>query len=58
MGYGTFNYNANNYMEFACDEDSDISKLPTDCAVGSIAFVIEGAKVYMLNNSREWVSLL
>lgn len=58
MGYSTFNYDANNYMEFACDEDSDISKLPTDCAVGSIAFVINGAKVYMLNNQSEWVSLL
>lgn len=58
MGYGTFNYKANNYMEFVCDEDIDIEKLPKDCAVGSIAFVINGAKVYMLNNQSEWVSLL
>lgn len=58
MGYSTFNYDANDYMEFVCDTESDISNLSTDCAIGSIAFVIEGAKVYMLNNSREWVSLL
>lgn len=58
MGYNTFNYNANNYAEFVCDEDSDVEKLPKDCAPGSIAFVVNGAKVYMLNNQSTWISLL
>lgn len=58
MGYSTFNYTANNYVEFVCDTENDISNLPEDCSPGSIAFVIEGAKVYMFNNSKEWVSLL
>ena len=58
MAYSTFNYTANKYLEFICDTETDVEKLPKDCSAGSIAFVVEGAKVYMLNNQKEWVSLL
>lgn len=58
MAYSTFTYAAENHYEFLCDEDSDIEKLPKDCAPGSIAFVVNGAIVYMLNNQKQWVSLL
>lgn len=58
MAYSTFNYTANNYVEFICDTESDIENLPTDNSPGSTAFVVDTAKVYMLNNQKEWVSLL
>lgn len=58
MSYSTFNYKANNYIEFICDKDEDIEKLPRDSQPGSTAFVVDGAKVYMLNNQKEWVALL
>lgn len=58
MAFSTFNYTANNYIELICDTESDIENLSTEYAPGSIAFIVEGAKVYMLNNQKEWVSLL
>ena len=62
--------NSINYKEFTCDLSSDIAKLPTNvtegtqgesgdvnndrCAVGSTAFVIETASVYILGNDSLW----
>lgn len=43
--------------EFVCDTDQDIATLPTDCAPGSTAIVIENGSVYMMNSKGEWVSL-
>lgn len=48
------NYNNSNYREYICDDISDISSLPVDCAVGSTAFVIDGSSVYMLGNDKQW----
>lgn len=40
--------------EFVADTVADITNLPTDVAVGSSCFVIDGGKLYMLNHSLEW----
>lgn len=46
-----------NHKEYIADSDSDINNLPTDCAPGSTCLIVgdgTGAKVYMLNNEKEW----
>ena len=48
---------ADNYYEFICDEVSDIANLPTECAPGSIAYVIGNSACYMLNNQKKWIVL-
>ena len=58
MSFSTFKQKADSYYEFLCDEETDLQNLPTDCAPGSIAFVVNGALVYMLNNKKQWISLL
>lgn len=57
------------YREFTCDTVADIEKLPTSvqrgtgstnktdnssCAIGSKAFVIDGAREYMLGHDNVW----
>ena len=42
--------------EFACDTPDDLKDLP-NCAMGSVAFVISTAEVFMLNSKKEWVKL-
>ena len=42
MGFSTFKQGADSYYEFVCDSVDDIASLPTDCAPGSVAFVIDG----------------
>lgn len=54
MAFSTFKQSADSYYEFVCDSVDDINALPTDCAPGSVAFVIEGSVCYMLNNQTEW----
>jgi hypothetical protein len=44
-----------NMAEFLCDYQSDVADLPTDCGVGSKAFVIENSNVYILNGSKIWI---
>lgn len=55
-----------NYCEFICDSISDLADLPTNedmgtgrdkakCAIGSKAHVLQNKKMYILNNSNEWV---
>lgn len=43
--------------EYVCDYAEDYKTLPTNCAVGSRAFIIENSKVYMMNSSRKWVEI-
>lgn len=57
MGFSTFKQGADDYYEFVCDSKNDIVDLPTNCAAGSVAFVIEGSTCYMLNNQHEWKEL-
>lgn len=57
MGFSTFKQGADSYYEFICDSVDDIASLPTDCAPGSVAFVIEGSVCYMLNNQKTWKSI-
>lgn len=45
------------HKEFIVDFTSDVSSLPTDCAVGSTAFVIETSQYYMLNNQKMWIKV-
>lgn len=40
--------------EFVCDYESDVADLPTNCAAGSTAFVIENSAARMLNGAGEW----
>lgn len=40
--------------DFVCDFEEDYKKLPTNCAVGSRAFIIENNKIYMINSKKEW----
>lgn len=40
---------------FVVDVAGDIAKLPTNCHMGSAAFVIDSGERYILNGKREWV---
>lgn len=42
------------HREFVCDYESDVADLPTNCAAGSVAVVIEPFSVYMINSFGEW----
>lgn len=46
-----------NVTEFVCDIIEDIKDLPTTVEVGSTAIVIKDARVFMLNNKKEWEEL-
>lgn len=43
--------------EYVVDTAAEVDLLPTDCAMGSSAFVIETGDVYMLNGSGKWVQI-
>ncbi|MCM1324404.1 MAG: hypothetical protein NC218_09645 [Acetobacter sp.] len=49
---GNKSYGVNHY---AVDTESDVSKLPTYCAMGSSATVIATGAKYMLNSNKQWV---
>lgn len=49
---------AHNTKKFIVDFASDVATLPTDCAPGSTAFVIENSSHYMLNNYKQWVKVI
>jgi hypothetical protein len=51
---GEVRYNVNEYV---LDTIADIVNLPTTCATGSTALVIETAEVYIKNGEGIWVSL-
>ena len=44
-----------NLRKFLCDKEADIENLPTSCSAGSLAYVIESGKRYILNNEKDWV---
>ena len=48
---------AAHYIEYAIDTADEVNTLPTDCAVGSIAIIVNESRVFMLNNKKEWVEL-
>ena len=44
-----------NYREYTLDTEADLAEVPTaSCAPGSICFIIDGSKVFMLNTEKEW----
>lgn len=46
-----------NVVELVADTAADIETLPTYYAPGSTCIVIEGSRVFMLNNQHEWKEL-
>ena len=54
---GNGGHTAYGIKEFVCDTIEDIDELPIDIAPGSTALVIDGTKVFMLNNQHEWKEL-
>ena len=44
-----------NYKEYYLDTEDELSLIPVaDCCPGSIAYIIENGKVYMLNSENQW----
>lgn len=42
------------YKEYYLDTEDELSKVPVhDCCPGSIAYIIETGKIYMLNSKKE-----
>lgn len=44
--------------QYILDSETDIKDLPTNITPGSIAFIIENSKYYMLNHQGQWVSVV
>lgn len=42
------------HREFLVDDEADIKNLPTKCAPGSKAHVVNQRRVYILNTQGEW----
>lgn len=42
-----------NLRKFLCDKEADIENLPTSCSAGSLAYIIESGKKYILNNEKD-----
>ena len=45
------------WKEFVVDYEKDVCDLPTNCAAGSKAFVIENSKNFMLNCAGKWIEV-
>lgn len=44
-----------NYKEYFLDIESDLASVPTiDACPGSIAYVINSGKLFILNTNKEW----
>ena len=43
--------------EYVVDTAAEVDLLPTNCAMGSSAFVIETGEVYILNSEKVWVKI-
>lgn len=54
---GNSGHTAYGTKEFLCDTLADVESLPIDITPGSTALVIEGSKVFILNNEHEWKEL-
>lgn len=44
-----------NLKLFYLDTLNDVGGLPTNCAVGSKAYIIEDSSLYMLNSEKRWI---
>ena len=44
--------------QYILDFEADIKDLPTNITPGSIAFIIENSKYYMLNHQGQWISVV
>lgn len=44
-----------NYKEYFLDTESDLASVPTmDACPGSVAFIINSGKLFILNTNKEW----
>ena len=43
--------------QFIIDDENDVQLLPTNCAMGSIAFCIDNKTFYMIDSTGEWNSI-
>ena len=43
-----------NIKEFILDDENEVSDLPTDVGVRSLAYVISSGNCYMINSEQEW----
>lgn len=44
--------------EFALDLESDLASINVnDCSPGSVAFIIENSKYFMLNSNKKWIKV-
>ena len=43
---------------FVVDTTAEVQELPTNCHMGSTAFVIETSETYMINGQRKWVKVV
>lgn len=41
--------------EYMIDTKTELSKIPTNIAMGSTVFIIEENKTYVLNGNKEWI---
>jgi hypothetical protein len=41
--------------EYVCDALTDIINLPTNCSMGSKAYVIEGSLTFTKNGKGQWI---
>ena len=44
--------------DYVCDTQEDLSFLPTGCAPGSLAYVIETGNIYVMNSLKKWVEFI
>lgn len=44
-----------NYKEYYLDTYSDLASIPTiDACPGSVAYILDTGRVFILNNNKEW----
>lgn len=44
-----------NFKEYYLDNESELDGVPVkECCPGSIAYIIDSGKIYMLNSKKEW----
>lgn len=47
-------HHVDTYQEFVLDHRSDVTDLPTNCASGSAAFVIEDWSIWIIDSEGVW----
>lgn len=47
-------YHDQDYREFILESEADVSDLPTDAAAGSVAYLQDMTKTYMLGADGVW----